>query len=275
MPLVFPSSASIGQTYQSGSSGVFVFNGEAWDSQNANLSVLVPSASFALTSATSSFARTSSLTTAVSTSISNQNASHNVLFVDTVGLGNIQVDGGLRYNPNTDLLTTTSSFAVSASQAISSSFTTMNEWVDAGTITIGAITTAPTKGTIVYDDVRYRRINSTTFEVEYNLAQSTAGTAGSGTYLWSLPSGITWGAGVLTTTSNTVTDYINRTLITKGQLFNTSGTVERLLAIIPYSATQFRMIAADTGGQFSQVGSTYYALNNAGLSFKFSFYTTV
>jgi hypothetical protein len=118
MPLVFPTNPSASQTYQSGSSGVFVYNGEAWDSQNANLSVLVPSASFALTSVTASLA------TAVSTSISNQNASHNVLFVDTVGLGNIQVDGGLRYNPNTDSLTTTSSFAITSSVAISSSFAT-------------------------------------------------------------------------------------------------------------------------------------------------------
>jgi hypothetical protein len=71
-----------------------------------------------------SYAATSSLALAVSTSISSQNLQHNVLFVDTSGPGFVQVDAGLRYNPNTDLLTTTSSFAVSASQAVSSSFAT-------------------------------------------------------------------------------------------------------------------------------------------------------
>ena len=64
MPLIFPTNPSIGQTYQSGSSGVFVYNGEAWDSQNANLTLFVPSASFALTAVSSSYAESSSLANA-------------------------------------------------------------------------------------------------------------------------------------------------------------------------------------------------------------------
>jgi hypothetical protein len=148
------------------------------------------------------------------------------------------------------------------------------EWVDGGTITIGATTTAPTKGSMVYDDVRYRQINSTTYEVEYNFAQSTAGTAGNGTYLFSLPSGITWGAGVLTTQSNIVGTYVTRTLLTNGQVLD-AGARLRAMAIIPYTSTQFRIIGSDLEGSFSQVGSSYYALNNAGQSFRFSFYTTV
>jgi hypothetical protein len=55
MPLVFPSSASIGQTYQSGSSGVFVFNGEAWDSQAASVPII------ASTAISASYAESSSL----------------------------------------------------------------------------------------------------------------------------------------------------------------------------------------------------------------------
>jgi hypothetical protein len=47
MPLIFPNNPTLGQTYQSGSSGTFVYNGEAWDSQNSNLPVTVTSASFA------------------------------------------------------------------------------------------------------------------------------------------------------------------------------------------------------------------------------------
>ena len=66
-----------------------------------------------------SYAVTASYATSVSTSISTQNLQHNVLFVDTSGPGNIQVDGGLRYNPNQDLLTTTSSYAI---QALSASY---------------------------------------------------------------------------------------------------------------------------------------------------------
>jgi hypothetical protein len=55
MPLIFPNNPTLGQTYQSGSSGTFVYNGEAWDSQNSNLPITVTSASFATTA---SFAQT-------------------------------------------------------------------------------------------------------------------------------------------------------------------------------------------------------------------------
>jgi len=64
---------------------------------------------------TGSLLGTASLALQVSTSISTQNQQHNVLFIDTSGPGYIQVDGGLRYNPNQDLLTTTASFALTAS----------------------------------------------------------------------------------------------------------------------------------------------------------------
>jgi hypothetical protein len=48
MPLQFPSSASIGQTYQSGSLATYVYNGEAWDILTATVLPVV-SASFATT----------------------------------------------------------------------------------------------------------------------------------------------------------------------------------------------------------------------------------
>ena len=63
----------------------------------------------------SSFAVTASIANSVKTTISNENKQHNVLFVDTTGPGNVQIDGGIRYNPNTNLLTTTASFAQKAS----------------------------------------------------------------------------------------------------------------------------------------------------------------
>ena len=86
------------------------------------------SSSYALTSSiavSASYSLTSSITQQVSTSISTQNLQHNVLFIDTSGPGYIQVDGGLRYNPNQDLLTTTSSYsnqALSSSYALTASF---------------------------------------------------------------------------------------------------------------------------------------------------------
>lgn len=86
---------------------------------------LFGTASNAVQALSASFASTASVALQVSTSISTQNLQHNVLFVDTSGPGIIQVDGGLRYNPNQNLLTTTSSYAI---QALSASYlNTLNQ----------------------------------------------------------------------------------------------------------------------------------------------------
>ena len=85
-----------------------------------------------------SYAFTSSITQQVSTSISTQNIQHNVLFVDTSGPGYIQVDGGLRYNPNQDLLTTTSSYSnqsLSSSYAATASYVAFNPSYSTGSFT--------------------------------------------------------------------------------------------------------------------------------------------
>ena len=95
MPLVFPTSASIGQTYQSGSSGVFVFNGEAWDSQAASVPIIAStaiSASFAIT------ASNATTVTATPTSGSNGN---------WVDLGQVRYQWGTNTNTSTSLRTVT------------------------------------------------------------------------------------------------------------------------------------------------------------------------
>ena len=106
----------------------------ATSADTATSASFATTASFATLAATatsatsSSFATTASIALQVSTSISSQNLEHNVLFVDTSGPGLIQVDGGLRYNPNQNLLTTTSSYAIlaeTASFVTSASFATL------------------------------------------------------------------------------------------------------------------------------------------------------
>ena len=55
-------------------------------------------------------------------------------------------------------------------------------------LTIDGTTTAPTKGTIVRDEARWRQVGDE-MELRYDFSQSTAGTAGSGNYLFPLPPG--------------------------------------------------------------------------------------
>jgi hypothetical protein len=100
------------------------------------------SGSIIATSITSSLLGTASLALQVSTSISTQNQQHNVLFTDTSGPGYIQVDGGLRYNPNQNLLTTTASFALNAATASSADNFTVRGTLTATTIVAQTITSS-------------------------------------------------------------------------------------------------------------------------------------
>jgi hypothetical protein len=64
----------------------------------------------------------------------------------------------------------------------------MTDWTSYS-LTIGADTTAPTKGTINLDQAMWRRVGDSV-EIKYNFRQTSAGTAGSGIYLFPLPSGL-------------------------------------------------------------------------------------
>lgn len=65
----------------------------------------------------------------------------------------------------------------------------VTDWVDGGPITITGVTTNPTKGTVIQDKWWYRRVGDT-YEFRMEYGQSTAGTGGSGQYLFTLPAGL-------------------------------------------------------------------------------------
>lgn len=144
------------------------------------------------------------------------------------------------------------------------------DWSIPVSITIGAVTTAPTKGTIVYDRVSYRRTSTTSFEVTYNYSQSTVGTAGSGHYLFRLPGDLTFGSSVLRTTSDTYETLVNRVIIGNGYYGDATGRF-RPIGIIPYDNNRFRIMIMDNATQGLIVGSSDVGLNIDGASYKFSF----
>lgn len=65
----------------------------------------------------------------------------------------------------------------------------VTEWTDYS-MTIGASTTAPTKGVTSVDKAQWRRVGSD-MEIRYDFKQTSAGSAGSGIYLFPIPSGYT------------------------------------------------------------------------------------
>ncbi len=78
---------------------------------------------------------------------------------------------------------------------------TSTAWTDSGVITIGATTTPPTKGTTTTDRLLWRREGNTAI-LRYEYRQTTAGAAGSGTYLISIPANMTINTTVMFASTN-------------------------------------------------------------------------
>lgn len=67
--------------------------------------------------------------------------------------------------------------------------TAVNQWANYSMV-IGAVTSAPALGTVANNLAQWRRVGAD-MELEYNLVQTGAGSAGTGTYLFPLPVGYT------------------------------------------------------------------------------------
>ena len=114
-------------------------------------------------------------------------------------------------------------------------------YTNAGTITIGATTTAPTKGTIVTDRVMASR-KGQRLNAIYQYKQSSLGTTGSGTYLITLPSGLSFDTNIITptTTSSYTASDKERALVGNGQLYYSSGQPYASCSLFAYDSTRFQ-----------------------------------
>jgi hypothetical protein len=153
----------------------------------------------------------------------------------------------------------------------------VTEWVDAGPITITATTTNPTKGTTTVDRVLWRRSGDSA-EIRMEYVQTGAGTAGSGDYLFAIPSSI--GQIDLTKTS-TYTANINsntqRPTAVVGS-FQAGGTAMLDGVATVYSSNQIRLIggvhafsAGNTITNSIGSSSTNISLNNSPVSYGITF----
>jgi len=146
-------------------------------------------------------------------------------------------------------------------------------WSTGVPITFGATTTAPTKGTISIDYVKYRNIGGKEYEVEYNFLQTTAGTMGTGEYLFALPAGLQFDFTAPGQTANTSTGYHamkNRIASSQGDLI-VSGFHSSSIAI-PYDATRFRIMNNNWGNNTWLIHSpSNYAISDATYGMKMTF----
>jgi hypothetical protein len=155
----------------------------------------------------------------------------------------------------------------------------VNDWVDRGPMTIGAVTTPPSKGTIAIDKVFMRRVgDSAQFLYEYS--QTTAGGVGNGTYLFSLPSGMSIDASKIVATFGLGSIRSANAAIGFGAVSSTSASgFNGNVAVFPFSATQVFLhitssqntSGAGDGAVDEAVSNTAYPLSDSVASYKFTF----
>ena len=150
------------------------------------------------------------------------------------------------------------------------------DWSSFEPLNIGAVTTAPSKGTTAVDTMRYRR-DGTDAIIEMNYRQTAVGSAGSGVYLYSLPGGLSFAPEVVGSTTTTVD--VNSNFFGTINVSTGLGNTETIAFVIPYDSTRFwLMICAaltDAGAGTASVqepqSSTIFALSNTKLNIKGSF----
>lgn len=133
----------------------------------------------------------------------------------------------------------------------------VGDWVDEGAGTITAITTSPTKGTIVVDKMLTREVGDT-LEVKYTLHQSAGSAgAGSGDYLFHIPSRYTidttktgadasasYGTGAATGAKNAVGLYAGR-----------NGNQSHYGKIFVYDSNKVRTFGSSQGATSNAFGA--------------------
>jgi len=148
-------------------------------------------------------------------------------------------------------------------------------WTDLGPMTIGAVTTAPTKGTVTYDKVFLKRNGSNAY-LRYSYRQSTSGTGGIGDYLVNLPiiNGVQLRfADGVEVTASAITNLDN--FVWRG--FGTGDFVVDTAAnaiscrIVPYNDFQFRVGLRANTGTVGRFGPSLFGLNNSTTNFAFEF----
>ena len=146
---------------------------------------------------------------------------------------------------------------------------------NAGTITVDAVTSAPTKGTVAIDRVQYARNGDLGF-FRYEYKQTAgSGNAGSGDYLYSLPAGLSFDSSKVNfiTTALANLDSIDASYGARGSgssnaSASSSGTGD---FIIPYDATRFRIMAVLLFSNAQPHSSVFYQLTDSQIEYAIEF----
>lgn len=130
-------------------------------------------------------------------------------------------------------------------------------------ITIDAVTTAPTKGTIIKDEIAwYRDGKFAVVRLEYN--HSTAGSAGSGFYLFSLPGGLQADLTVITASTLTGTTTQWNPGLVESSFSGHAAAANGLVGMaVMVNSTQFKIVGTFGGATNTAIGSAQNGFGTA------------
>lgn len=141
---------------------------------------------------------------------------------------------------------------------------TSTGWIDAGTTTIAAVSGGAAKASVtIVDKIQWRRVgNNAHIRLDYEHTSNAGATAGTGAYLFSIPSNMTLDTTLITVDTD-VTNAYTKNIV--GQIYCGTSAVG-MGGVSMYSTTQFKAIifTAASGGFIS---STFGALTQAQLSY--------
>lgn len=123
-------------------------------------------------------------------------------------------------------------------------------------MTIGATTTPPTKGTTTSDKAQWRRIGDS-MEITYEYVQTGAGSAGSGTYLFPIPTGYTIDTAKIAQSGAGIDSA------TRGVAGVRTSTNEYIGNVLIYNSTNLFVNFQSPIGTYNQVGSVNTPLSTA------------
>jgi len=126
---------------------------------------------------------------------------------------------------------------------------TITDWVDSGAVTITATTTSPTKASGITVDKLYWRRNGKNcdFRLEYLQSNTTSAAAGSGDYLWALPTDIVADTSTLTLFTTVIGASAAASVSNAiGSGSYRSGATNAILVVTAYNSVRVRMSFLNT-----------------------------
>ena len=190
---------------------------------------------------------------------------------------------GVATTAETASYATTASFATSASYAVTASYalsTNEFDWSAPTATSVAATGTNPLKGTTLKDTMRYRKVNSNTYEVQHALVIQSGGSTGDGDYTFRLPVGIEWHpdvefdtAVVADSGAQYASDILAKAIPATGFFGTNSFDRFRSVWLLPFNSTRFRVWIQNGTGGAEILRSSPWGLSNSGWTLHLQFYT--